>query len=44
MNKPKFTAWFEVNLTFGSREITILNSGGPSILNRVNKTNLTYLT
>ena len=28
-DKLKFTAWFEVNLTFGSREIRLLKPGGP---------------
>ena len=29
MDKLKFTAWFEVNPTFGSREIRLLKPGGP---------------
>ena len=28
-DKLKFTAWFEVNPTFGSREIRLLKPGGP---------------
>ena len=29
MDKLKFTAWFDVNRTFGSGEIRFLNPGGP---------------
>ena len=29
MDKLKFTAWFKVNPTFGSREIRFLKAGGP---------------
>ena len=29
MDKLKFTAWFEVNPTFGSLEIRLLKPGGP---------------